>query len=93
MGTKRHRRARGAPSPRTNRVQELGVKVEAPPARRADVTEAQLDESGFAGAHVRGEFRCADCGYGAIVRSALPACPMCGGTAWESRGPLGRPSS
>jgi len=28
-----------------------------------------------------------DCGYGAVIRRALPACPMCGGTVWESRPP------
>jgi hypothetical protein len=32
-----------------------------------------------------GEFRCADCGYGAVLRRGLPPCPMCGGTLWESR--------
>jgi len=57
------------------------------------VAAASLDESGFtdftvAGTHVSGEFRCADCGYGAVVRSALPPCPMCSGTVWECRGPL-----
>jgi hypothetical protein len=76
MGTKTHRRALGAPSPRTTGVQDMGVP---------------LDESGSADGsvpdeHVRGEFRCSDCGYGAVVRRGLPPCPMCGGTAWESRG-------
>jgi rubrerythrin len=35
------------------------------------------------------EYRCAGCGYGAVLRSARPSCPMCGGTTWESpaRGP------
>jgi rubrerythrin len=31
----------------------------------------------------KGEFHCAECGYGVIVHSALPICPMCGGDAWE----------
>ena len=49
-----------------------------------------FDISGFvdfevAGTDVSGEFRCSDCGYGAVVRRVLPACPMCGGTVWESR--------
>lgn len=49
-----------------------------------------VDDSGFADFAVKetdvpAEFRCADCGYGAVVRRALPPCPMCGGTAWESR--------
>jgi rubrerythrin len=29
---------------------------------------------------VSGEFRCSGCGYGAVVRRALPPCPICGGT-------------
>jgi rubrerythrin len=35
------------------------------------------------GAQAKGQFRCADCGYGVTVRSALPVCPMCGGESWE----------
>lgn len=30
-----------------------------------------------------GEYRCSACGYGAILRPALPLCPMCGASAWE----------
>jgi hypothetical protein len=36
-----------------------------------------------AGGVASGEFRCAECGYGVIVRSVLPACPMCRGLVWE----------
>ena len=36
-----------------------------------------------AGSPALGEFRCADCGYGVVVRRVLPACPMCRGLAWE----------
>jgi len=36
-----------------------------------------------AGAHVKGEFHCAECGYGVTVYRALPVCPMCGGIEWE----------
>ena len=39
-----------------------------------------------AGREVSGEFRCAECGYGVIVRSMLPACPMCRGLVWEEPG-------
>ena len=39
-----------------------------------------------AGREVSGEFRCAECGYGAVVRSMLPACPMCRGLVWEEPG-------
>jgi hypothetical protein len=53
----------------------------------------QVDDPGFvdltvAGTEVAGEFRCADCGYGAVVLRVLPSCPMCAGTVWESRGPI-----
>jgi rubrerythrin len=72
-------------------VQDVGVQVDGSAQEPTAATEARLDESGFAdfsvaGAQASGEFRCADCGYGAIVQSALPPCPMCGGTVWESRG-------
>ena len=36
-----------------------------------------------AGALAAGEFRCAECGYGAIVHHELPPCPMCGSAVWE----------
>ena len=42
-----------------------------------------------AGREATGEFRCAECGYGAIVRSVLPPCPMCRGLVWED--PAGSP--
>ena len=32
---------------------------------------------------VKGEFHCAECGYGVTVYRVLPVCPMCGGNAWE----------
>ena len=94
MGTKAHRRALGAPSPRTAGVQDVGVPVHEPAGgRRVATTEVPLDESGFAdfflaGTRASGEFRCTDCGYGAVVQRALPPCPMCHGTVWERRGPV-----
>jgi rubrerythrin len=36
-----------------------------------------------AGERVKGEFHCAECGYGVTVFRALPVCPMCGGDEWE----------
>jgi hypothetical protein len=36
-----------------------------------------------AGAPVKGEFHCAECGYGVTVYRTLPVCPMCGGGEWE----------
>ena len=37
-----------------------------------------------AGGHAKGEFRCAECGYGVVVSSVLPSCPMCHGDTWEA---------
>ncbi len=50
---------------------------------------AELTATGSA---VVGEYRCAACGYGAIVHGELPPCPMCGGTSWvrSSWSPLSR---
>ena len=36
-----------------------------------------------AGSQALGEFRCAECGYGVVVRRVLPECPMCRGRSWE----------
>jgi rubrerythrin len=36
-----------------------------------------------AGESVKGEFHCAECGYGIAVCRELPRCPMCGGESWE----------
>jgi rubrerythrin len=35
------------------------------------------------GARAKGEYQCAECGYGVTIFSVLPRCPMCGGGAWE----------
>jgi rubrerythrin len=32
---------------------------------------------------VKGEFHCAECGYGVAIVRVLPLCPVCGGTVWE----------
>jgi rubrerythrin len=36
-----------------------------------------------AGAQAKGEFHCAECGYGVTVYRTLPVCPMCGSSEWE----------
>lgn len=36
-----------------------------------------------AGQQAKGEFHCAQCGYGVTIVRALPVCPMCGGDSWE----------
>jgi len=35
------------------------------------------------GERAKGEYECAECGYGVTVVSVLPRCPMCGGEGWE----------
>ena len=96
MGTNMHRRARGrALSEDEEAVHDVEVEVDGSvtaPGAPAPPVPVPLDDSGFvdfavADADASGEFRCADCGYGAVVRRALPPCPMCGGTVWESRAP------
>jgi rubrerythrin len=37
----------------------------------------------MAGVHVKGEFHCAECGYGVTIVRELPTCPMCGNESWE----------
>jgi hypothetical protein len=74
-------------------VKQVGVQVEESADVPARATESLPDDAGFvefaqAGTRASGEFRCADCGYGAVVQRLLPQCPMCGGTVWESRGQL-----
>jgi len=75
----------------------VGIQVEESAAKEATTAVAPLDEVQFAdpgfldyalaGTELSGEFRCADCGYGAVIHRVLPVCPMCGGTVWESRAP------
>jgi len=48
---------------------------------------AALVDFAVTGTKISGEFRCSDCGYGAVVQQVLPPCPMCGGTVWETRPP------
>jgi rubrerythrin len=47
--------------------------------------EASADFVEFvdAGEHAKGEFHCAECGYGVTVYKTLPRCPMCGKGSWE----------
>ena len=44
---------------------------------------------------MKGEFHCAECGYGVTVYRTLPVCPMCGGGEWEQSAwsPLSRARS
>ena len=36
-----------------------------------------------AGSPAKGEFHCAECGYGVTVYRELPVCPMCSCASWE----------
>jgi hypothetical protein len=48
------------------------------------IIDAGAANGGFvAGAAAKGEFQCADCGYGVVVHRGLPACPMCHGGDWR----------
>lgn len=73
-------------------MQDLGAHGDGSVKVRTAPVEVTLEDTGFvtfevAGTAVSGEFRCADCGYGAVVHRALPPCPMCGGTVWETQAP------
>ena len=62
----------------------LGVEA----TLEAVVVDSGFVDSAVAGTRAAGEFRCAECGYGAVVHRALPQCPMCAGTVWERCGSL-----
>ena len=73
---------------------QVGVRIEESAGRSVPAVEARLDEPDFvelaiAGAEASGDFRCADCGYGAVVHGVVPVCPMCSGSVWELRGTVG----
>jgi hypothetical protein len=51
-----------------------------PATRDLDQEHVEFYASGARGV---GEFCCASCGYGIVVRNELPRCPMCGEAAWE----------
>ena len=36
-----------------------------------------------AGTSAKGEYHCVSCGYGVVVHTKLPRCPMCGGESWR----------
>ena len=48
-----------------------------------NVTDGDYVEFRHTGEQAKGEFRCAECGYGIAVVKTLPLCPMCGAQAWE----------
>lgn len=69
-------------------MEQLGSQVtEEPSAEPVALVDDGFVEFSLAGAPARGEFRCTDCGYGAVVQRVLPVCPMCSGEIWEARPP------
>ena len=38
----------------------------------------------LAGTRCKGEYRCANCGYGVAIHDELPVCPMCHEKHWEA---------
>lgn len=72
----------------------MGLQVDEQKQQSQAAAPVPLADDGFvdfrlAGTAAKGDFRCTDCGYGAVVQRALPVCPMCGGTIWELRPPSG----
>lgn len=77
-------------------MEQLGSQLEEQTEGPRAATTAPLVDEGFvdflvAGTAAKGEFRCTDCGYGAVIQRVLPVCPMCAGEIWEAR-PSGPPS-
>jgi hypothetical protein len=75
-------------------VEQVGLQVDEPGAQSQAAAAVPLADDGFvefkvAGASAKGDFRCTDCGYGAVVQRTLPTCPMCAGEIWELRPPGG----
>jgi hypothetical protein len=50
---------------------------------QTDPTSGDVVEFVAAGQQAKGEFHCAECGYGVTVYRQLPRCPMCGNQSWE----------
>jgi hypothetical protein len=67
-------------------LEESGGDVMLIESRRSETLDREVPVLHRAGADAAGEFRCVECGYGVIVRTVLPACPMCRGVVWESPG-------
>jgi len=83
--------ANASPAPVDAQFDESGPTAEGGVSRRSPAALppvfAALVDFAVTGTKISGEFRCSDCGYGAVVQRVLPPCPMCGGTVWETRPP------
>jgi hypothetical protein len=47
------------------------------PSKLGTVTVRRAKDTALAG-----EYQCVSCGYGIVIHSSLPACPMCRGEEW-----------
>jgi hypothetical protein len=63
-------------------IKEVGMSA----SREDPTTAAGSDEIQLsaAGDHVKGEFRCGDCGHAITVCRELPPCSMCGCESWQA---------
>jgi len=46
----------------------------------------QVESTASTGQPGKGDYRCAECGYGIVAFRTLPECPMCRGTSWTAQG-------
>jgi rubrerythrin len=53
--------------------------------RNVEARSEDVVEFGAAGQAGTGEYHCSACGYGVVVQTRLPRCPMCSGTSWTQR--------
>jgi rubrerythrin len=53
--------------------------------QEVEVTSADFVHFDAAGEPGTGEYHCSACGYGVVVQTRLPRCPMCSGTSWTQR--------
>jgi hypothetical protein len=67
----------------TRQPVNLGVYHMSEPPPISSRTSQDYVQFFAAGESVKGEFHCAECGYGIAVYRTLPLCPMCGGSSWE----------
>jgi rubrerythrin len=57
------------------------MQKEAAPAAKAETGDYVHFWAG--GERAKGEFHCAECGYGVTVHDVLPVCPVCSSRSWE----------
>ena len=73
---------------RHGREADPGIQADGGIEQGGTETDEGIQTEGFvefwpSGSQAKGEFHCADCGYGVTVYTVLPRCPMCSGESWE----------